>query len=473
MSKRKKVVASAAALAMVVVLALTGTFAWQSISQTAKNEKAATINPGGRLHDDFNGVDKRVYVENFTDPATGTPIFARIRLDEYMEIGEGAILKATDADQTAYANRIVDVVNDRTADGKNDRDKVESWRTRLPGDKTEANNPFLKYWDWSFGGDTIYMPTFDKDKDSLDADINGTWTYTDAAGWKPYGDYVNWAENPVKEAPAYYDADTNDVANEHAKGTETGAGTGDWSEGENKWKTKTETHNTAATLDAKVITMADWKAIQDPDNKVGNFWVWDADGWAYWANPIKPGEATGMFLNGIQLKDEMSDSWYYGINVVAQFATEDDLGWKDATDAQGTGATGFYDTTNNSKAPSKDAEKLLRAIGAKPAPVVDTVTITAPITTVAQGGTLNNLTAKASRAGVEVQPADIKWSVTGGTDGTVDGASTTAINETTGELTVDQNEKAAVLTVTATYEDPSLGKVTDSVIIKVTQAVGP
>jgi len=38
------------------------------------------VNPGGRLHDDFNGTDdKNIYVENF-----GTqPIFARIMLKEY------------------------------------------------------------------------------------------------------------------------------------------------------------------------------------------------------------------------------------------------------------------------------------------------------------------------------------------------------------------------------------------------------
>ena len=89
-SKQKKAVSAIAAAVLTVGVLLTGTFAWQSISQTARNESDGFANPGGRLHDDFNGSDKNVYVENFTDAEDGSPIFARIRLYEYMEIGPGA-----------------------------------------------------------------------------------------------------------------------------------------------------------------------------------------------------------------------------------------------------------------------------------------------------------------------------------------------------------------------------------------------
>ena len=79
-SKQKKAVSAIAAAALTVGVLLTGTFAWQSISQTARNESDGVANPGGRLHDDFNGSDKNIYVENYTDPEDGSPIFARIRL---------------------------------------------------------------------------------------------------------------------------------------------------------------------------------------------------------------------------------------------------------------------------------------------------------------------------------------------------------------------------------------------------------
>ena len=86
-TKKKKVVSAIAAVATSAALLLGGTLAWQSANQVALNEASDVINPGGRLHDDFDGENKDVYVENFTDPNNGgEDIFARIRLEEYFEI---------------------------------------------------------------------------------------------------------------------------------------------------------------------------------------------------------------------------------------------------------------------------------------------------------------------------------------------------------------------------------------------------
>ena len=71
MANKKRIATSVAAVATAAALLLGGTFAWQSVNQTALNEASDVINPGGRLHDDFNGSNKDVYVENFTDPANG------------------------------------------------------------------------------------------------------------------------------------------------------------------------------------------------------------------------------------------------------------------------------------------------------------------------------------------------------------------------------------------------------------------
>ncbi len=76
-------------MAVSAAILLGGTYAWQSISQTALNEKIVEVNPGGRLHDDFDGTNKDVYVENFGD----TPIFAKGSSGRDMEIGAGAGLK--------------------------------------------------------------------------------------------------------------------------------------------------------------------------------------------------------------------------------------------------------------------------------------------------------------------------------------------------------------------------------------------
>ena len=40
----------------------------------------------------------------------------------------------------------------------------------------------------------------------------------------------------------------------------------------------------------------------------GDFWVWDDDGWAYWANAIQPDTATGLLLDGIELINPPSDN---------------------------------------------------------------------------------------------------------------------------------------------------------------------
>ena len=92
MAKKKKLVTAVVAVATAAALTLGGTFAWQSISQTALNEASDVINPGGRLHDDFyiddNGnYNADIYVENFAEDE----IFARVRL----EIGRAHVLNSS------------------------------------------------------------------------------------------------------------------------------------------------------------------------------------------------------------------------------------------------------------------------------------------------------------------------------------------------------------------------------------------
>lgn len=100
MRSKKKLLTAAAALTTAAALTLGGTFAWQSISQSALNESTDTINPGGRLHNDIAAVENDpnatynfIYVENFSGDEDedgtvtgGEDIFARIRLEEYMEL---------------------------------------------------------------------------------------------------------------------------------------------------------------------------------------------------------------------------------------------------------------------------------------------------------------------------------------------------------------------------------------------------
>ena len=340
--KRKKKLTAVGAVVLAAIIALGGTFAWQSISQQALNEASAVVNPGGRLHDDFDGSNKDVYVENFTDASDGTPIFARVRLDEYMELGTGAGTDRNLAQGEALTKTGLTVVGQ----GSKINDK-STWITRKPG----GGSAFEEYYTWDMeGGQTVYMPTFNKNKDSLKADVNGTYDGKPDTN-VPYDDYVPCTVGQQITADTTYDDDNNDIDDDGVR-------------------TENETHTAQETINGTVITMEEWtarwqayqtaveggtdaeQAAADTQVK-GDFWVWDADGWAYWANPIEPGTATGLLLDGIELTNPPSDSFYYGINAVGQFVTADDIGYLNGT--------GFYDRSAG-RVPSANAENLLELI---------------------------------------------------------------------------------------------------------------
>ena len=346
MANKKRIATSVAAAATAAALLLGGTFAWQSINQTALNEASDVINPGGRLHDDFNGTNKDVYVENFADEA----IFARVRLDEYFEI---TMNKGTAAEKP-------EIVTEGA-----DKDDVDTYVTHY----FDAANATDEYWDWTTGGETVYMPTFNLNKDSLQADINGTYAGPDGVEGvneetgedDKYTDYVEYADGEELSGTEIYDADTNNV-------DEVGADFENLDNySENIVTVSTDEdgneiyHTAKYTDDATLISMSEWlEKLYETDDGEGNYdadaldnyWVYDADGWVYYSKAIQPDSATGLLLNGIELNQVMDDSWYYAINVVGQFVTANDVGKTDNS--------GFY---ADGETVSDDAATLLAAIG--------------------------------------------------------------------------------------------------------------
>ncbi len=400
-SKRKKAVAATVAATAIL---LAGTFAWTSISQQALNESAGVVNVGGRLHDDFNGDNKDVYVENFTNPLEegSQPVYARIRLDEYMEVGQEAGGTDVDGDGVLEA---VPVINGT------DREDESTWTPHAPTIACEVcaatgTCTIHEHWTWEMGGQTVFMPTFNKDKDRLDADINGTYHGTNKTDKVYYDDYVEYAvtggvivdmndpafvkpsgaddATPLTEASgkvttvedtAYYDDDTDGNPNDY----DTGAGL----------RQETEKHTAKETQNGTVILMADWIAA---GANPGNFWVYDEDGWAYWANPIMPGEATGLLLSGIEMIKNPGEKCYYAINVIGEFATVED--WSKFNDGKGL-------------AEDSNARKVMEAAAAS----VPTVQVEAEAEYVNVGETYS-VTASASRNGIASAAAgDFNWTV--------------------------------------------------------------
>ena len=259
------------------------------------------------------------------------------------------------------------------------------------------------------------MPTFNKNKDSLKADINGTFAGPDndpETDDDRYADYHAYAAGDTKEADAVYDNDANDIDEGD-----------DATDPENITKVP-ETHTAKSTLNGTVMTMAEWK---EAGSRPGNYWVYDTDGWAYWANPIAPGEATGLLLDKIELKKDLAD-WYYAINVEGQFATAEDIGNK----ADGSGF--FQDGMTD------DAFLLLGGITGNSA-----VTVTADngADTVLQNATLQ-FHAAFRMFGEQDDNPSVTWSVTGNT------SDNTTI-DTNGLLTVAPDELADNLTVKAVH----------------------
>ncbi len=177
---RKKLVKSGMAVVVAGAIAVGATFAWQGQTQRARNEAQGDINPGGRLHDDYfignrgedvltTGAVKRVYVENFTTE----PLFVRVKLREFMEVGEGA--------GTGAGTKVT-----VTGEAEPDFTDPTTWHTYQLGENTS----FRTYWNWSLSKTTdpvvSYLPTFNMNKDSVVPDVNGSWK-------GEFADYVDWS----------------------------------------------------------------------------------------------------------------------------------------------------------------------------------------------------------------------------------------------------------------------------------------
>lgn len=326
-----RIIATVVAVSTALVLLLGGTFAWQSIQQTALNQASDTINPGGRLHDDFNGENKDVYVENFADE----PIYARIRLSEYFEIGREAGFNMNDENRTGF-----DVITEGAVYGDTDTYNIHYFH------KDNLTSP---YWRWITGGSTVYLPTFNMNKDSLEADINGTLAGPDgkitaAITDDRYLDYVTYILGQLVEGIEIHDNDINSLDE------------GRYAIVDKNIIEIENTHTVQNTDNGTLISIDEWLQKWENDEETKGYWVYDDDGWVYWSESILPDTATGLLLDGIEFEQIFDDSWFYAIHVTAQFITADDLGINDST--------GFYDHEQGSE-PSEKALTLLTAIGVK------------------------------------------------------------------------------------------------------------
>jgi len=320
-------------IVLAIALILTGTYAWQSIGQQALNQSIGAATPaGGRLHNDMevmglnfgehdwrrnSEANKDIYVENFENENRGRDIFVRVRLYEYMEIGDGAKLHPGDLN---FATRTAESIILGA-----DREDVSTWAPRIPGDDA-ISDLFRTYFEWSQGGQKYYMPTFNRDNMSLESDVKG-----DAVD--PHTVPSDETISSTKRGEDFeYPADAglhdffelNPTHSALLKTFDTGANGG---LGARIVGTSPVQHTAKQTLNADVVHISEW------DEEIGDVWVLDDDGWAYWASPLAPQTATGLLLDSIKLIDEPELEWFYGIFVDAEMATasEAEIAFADLT----------------------------------------------------------------------------------------------------------------------------------------------
>lgn len=300
-----------ALLLVVLSLSTTGTFTWTSLNQPVINETRHEGAPGGRLHDDFEGLDhishgrgrvnKDIFVENYSS----RNILARLRLSEYLEMGQeaGEDVAANQASPPSGAGLEQASLTDRN-----------SWAIVRPDGYLSdgATVSTLRDYVGLYLGDDnsrpkIFMPTFNRNNQNSESNTTGrglellTGTYNTNLGITMPGTHDQWTLGQTHTSTLRTWDDTSNVEVQTPEVTHTA-------------------QETAESEHGGYMTMSQWIAMGRP---TGNFWVHDTDGWLYWANWLPKNGATSLLLDALEIKFDIQDA-YYAMHAESDLATAED-----------------------------------------------------------------------------------------------------------------------------------------------------
>ncbi|MCL2487523.1 MAG: hypothetical protein FWE80_02450 [Oscillospiraceae bacterium] len=274
--KAKKKIAAIVAIVLTLALLIGGVFAWSDFGQRIQNIFNYAPTPDVLLHDDFTAnVNKDVYVEN-----TGVvPLYVRVQFAEFMQIGNDA-----------YTNTGV-------------KDDPDTWPVHLHGPDAPAADGLVSEWgllhdpaktdqyfDWYLTG-------------SRKVYLQGTSEIAD----KTYAGSLVGTPGPNGQEYAYTMPATPVVLMSDVL----------------RIKPLAE----AGSIVADSADEAIWNAV------LAGCWVlddtdesgWDADGWAYWSQPLAPGTATNLLLDNVLPTTTPDDNMFYGIDVRLQVTNYTEL----------------------------------------------------------------------------------------------------------------------------------------------------
>ena len=256
---------AAAAIVVVVAMMMGGTYAWMDFTQAKTNKFRGFADADVTLHDEFDGENKDVFVEN----SGSSVIYARIRLDEYMEVGGVSFVPEAEVrDKNTWAAHTYD---GECVEDCEHADEYHLFHAYYTWEMSGAQRKFLK-------GTPGLVYSKLGDDGLVDADPEEGLPTAAAAAPMKLSEYFALKDKADSKAPMT-------------------------SEEDEKWE--------AAT------TTGCWLLDDTPG----------LGGWAYWSMPLLPGTATNLLLDSVtRTGREPDDDWFYGIDVKLQAVTENDFG---------------------------------------------------------------------------------------------------------------------------------------------------
>ena len=349
-------------IVLVMIILLSGTFAFLQLNQTAFTADQIGVLPGGRIHDVFQirsdddnsgERNKNVFAENFGD----VPIAVRVQFHEFLELNGQAIMN-----DDLYPNVRMNI-NNITTWGLFQAD-----RNLVRRENSVAGRIGEEGIVWRMGQSAndvkVFMPTFNHVNRRLTtAEMTASYSvdgslFHDQSAYRfseASGRAVDGLAGAININPL--DGNVNAVGDFELHGTQTGYenhnGTkGFWDlyiEGapaslnvndrltaeryfiDNSLTPAqlvrvTATHYTQETLVPAfggIMSLEQWRTAGMPE---GNFWIMDTEnpgGWFYWNGMLPAGEATSLLIDSTMLPQHPSLDYIIRIN--AQFFTEHNM----------------------------------------------------------------------------------------------------------------------------------------------------
>ena len=362
-NKKRKLRSGIIAALLMMLILLTGTYAWTQFNNVGFNAVDVGTNFGGRLHNNLevredSGIgiyNQNVFVENFGD----NRIFVRVRLREFMST-------------TAQGIPLIEGTSINHPNGRGNRDGTPENERPWPAYQAQTNNVHERVGaetlaigrnvDWTLGhtgGAMWYMPTFNQANihtndigtvpalfnnpnafqmieasgDAVDAIASGFATTTPDAA-REFREGVQTSPQRAGATPVYSDG-TRDFwenatsvempvvyVNDEGELVQTAPVEHEARETNMPMTAPNGDPIVAPGIENGVMTFAQWHdAVEAGMSPTGNFWVMDAaEGWFYYATPLLGGEATSMLLSGIEVSDNNDEGIEYVIQVDAEFA---------------------------------------------------------------------------------------------------------------------------------------------------------